>query len=341
MDETLDTTAEETISEAPATLRDSLEAAYDEHAGEESTPAREAPVTESKPTPTAPIEDEVVDPAEFQPEKPIPERLKAKFGDKWATLDPTIKSEFHEYETSIGRLASKYGQDAKQWNQVQQTFAPYREMVTKEGGDFFTATRNLLETARLLRVGSPEQKRGIIQTMISTFGVDLRAGVGHDDPSGQFPQGQTVPSDYANLSPALLDRIARIEQNVLTKDAQETENLRTRVDNDLNTFLADTANVYTQEPGFLETMAQLIQVGRAEGLADAYKQAAWLHDGPRAVEMAKASQIRTANRAAAAKRARTAAVSVNGNAPGTVRLDAGKMSLRDTLSAAYDGDLDS
>jgi hypothetical protein len=338
MDETLDTPIDDTPADPPASLRDSLSAAYDEHAEDAPETPAAAPASDKPTTSPTTAEEDVVDPAEFQPERPIPERLKAKFGDKWATLDPAIRSEFHEYETSIGRLASKYGQDAKQWNQVQQTFAPYREMVTKEGGDFFTATRNLLETARLLRVGSPEQKRGIIQTMISTFGVDLRAGVAGETPD---QPGSTVPGDYANLSPALLDRIARIEQNWLTKDAQEHENLRTRVDNDLNTFLADTANVYTQEPGFLETMAQLIQVGRAEGLEDAYKQAAWLHDGPRAVEMAKANQIRTANRAAQAKRARTAAVSVNGNAPGNVRLDAGKMSLRDTLSAAYDGDLDS
>jgi hypothetical protein len=136
-----------------------------------------------------------------------------------------------------------------------------------------------------------------------------------------------------------MSRINRLEQGLLTRDAAEVHNARTKVETDLQTFLADPAHVYVQEPGYLDTMAALINAGKATGLDDAYTQAAWLHEGPRAREIARLNAARTASQIEQAARAKAAAVSVNGNAPGPVKLDPASLSLRDTLAAAYDGEL--
>lgn len=87
-------------------------------------------------------------------------------------------------------------------------------------------------------------------------------------------------------------------------------------------------------------MQKLIRAGAAADLKSAYEQAAWLHDRTRQLEIAKANQHRVKDVVGQANRARQAAVSVNGNSPGPVKRDQSKMTLRETLEAAYNGDLD-
>lgn len=322
------TPAADTPTEAPS-LRDALGEAYDK-----VTATDPAIKVESAADPVAAAKA-VVPGAETPPVVPptdtIPERLKTKLGEKWATIDPTIKAEFREYESAIGRMADKYGKAAKEWDTIQRTVAPYQEMLRQENGNVHGAIANFFETARILRQGSPEQKQGILIAMSQAYKIPL---------PGAQPGSEAPAGGAANLSPEFLDRINRLEQRELTERAAAEHNARTQVDNDLNVFIGDAKNVYVKEPGLLNTMAALISAGKAEGLADSYEQAIWLHEGPRNAEIAKRAAANNAPRVAAAQRARQAGVSVNGNAPGTVKLDASKMSLRDTLSAAFDGELD-
>lgn len=321
-----------------ASLRDALSQAYDatrttEGAdGEAVTPATapsspaklneagEQTQVESATAPAVPAD-------EPKYERPIPERLKYKLADKWTTIPPEIREEFHAYETHIGQMANKYGKAAKAWEETQSAFAPYEQMVRAEGGNFHGAMVNLFETARILRQGSPEQKVALLKQIQTTFNIPADATVSD--------QG-TAP---AAISPELIDRINRLEQGILTREASEVHNARAKVESDLQTFLADPKNVYTQEPGYLDTMAGLITAGKATGLDDAYTQAAWLHEGPRNAEIAKINAARITPRVEQAVRAKQVGVSVNGNAPGTVKLDPSKLSLRDTLAAAFDGEL--
>ena len=342
MDQDLPTT--ETPSQEPAnapapetSVRSGLEAAFD--AAEAAAPVPAPAPTASRVTPPAPgtsVETPPVDPANVAApaaptERAIPERLKGRFADKWATMPPEIKDSFHEYETNIGRLASTYGQRAKSWEESQKIFAPYAEMVQKEGGNYHSAVGNLLETARILRQGSQEQKVVLLRQTASAFGVPLESLIGAPSAEGQPPRSE--PNE------ALINRLNALEREVLTTRGQESHNARTQVDSEIETFVADGNNIYLQEPGYLDTMATLIRAGKAANLPEAYQQAAWLHERPRQLEIAKANQQRTDSSRDAANRAKRASVSVNGSAPGAVRVDMSKMSLRDALSAAFDGEL--
>lgn len=318
-------------------VRSGLEAAFD--AAETSTPvpptAAAAPGS-TAPTPSASTDTPAVDaiagtPPAAPTERAIPERLKGRFADKWATLPPEIKDSFHEYESNIGRLASTYGQRAKSWEESQRIFAPYAEMVQKEGGNYHSAVGNLFETARILRQGSQEQKVVLLRQTASAFGIPLESLMGTPAQDGQ--PARPEPNE------ALINRLNALEREVLTTRGQESHNARTQVDSEIETFVADSSNIYLQEPGYLDTMATLIRAGKAANLPEAYKQAAWMHERPRQLEIAKANQQRTDSSREAANRAKRASVSVNGSAPGNVRVDMSKLSLRDALTAAFDGEL--
>jgi len=254
----------------------------------------------------------------------IPERLKAKWGATWDKIDPQVKEQFHAYETDIGRVTSKYGKAAKAWEDTLKVYAPYEAIVKEEGGNFHGAVANLFETARILRKGTPEQKVHLLGQIATTFNIP-------------FPNGQTAqpgPSDE------MINRLNALERQALTADAEVAHNARERVNSEVDTFLANPDNIYLQEPGYLDTMQALISSGKAPDLKSAYEQAAWLHERTRQLEIAKANQNRISSASSQAARARSAAISVNGLSPGPAKRDQSQMTLRETLEAAYNGDLD-
>lgn len=318
------------------TLREALSKSYDAASVEDAKITREpgeppeagaAPPADPTP-PQAGAAPELDELSILNEARPIPERLKTKLGASWATLDPVVKAEFHNYESHIGALANKFGKNAKAWEETQSIVAPYEQMIRSEGGNFHTAVASLFQTAHILRNGTPEQKRGLVDRMCEVYRVPAATPA---DPNA--PQPLRIPPEYDQ-------RLAALEQERLTARAEEEQNLQNRITSDIESFTSDPKNIYVKEPGFLGTMAGLIKAGKAKDLPDAYTQAAWLHDGPRAVEIAKLNAARVQSQSARVQKARRGA-GVNGNAPGNVKLDASKMTLRQTLEAAYDGELDS
>lgn len=319
-------------SETPDTGRDSLRSALEENfdkaaaGGEPSsapstegaTPAVAAPTPGSPPAaPAAPA-----DPF------PIPDRVKTSLGPQWAALPAEVKHEIREYESHVGRLASRYGQAAKSWESVEKVIAPYQSLIQENGGTPLGVIGNMLETARVLSKGTPDQKLYAVHAILKSFQIPVQT---FTDGTIGLPNPQTPPE--------VLHRLTGLERQDLTARAADEYNVRQEVVTELDTFLADESRTYAREPGFLDTMADLIRVGRAKDLPDAYSQAAWIHEKTRPLEVARHNQERLAPQIQAAATARAAAISPSGNAPGQIARDPSKMSLRETLSAAFDGEL--
>lgn len=312
---------------APKSLRSGLEEAFD--ASVKAAPRDPAEVVEQKSKPEVPVKveppaEDLTKPVAPAPaERAIPERLKARFGEQWAKLDPAVRETFHQYESNIGRLADKFGKDAGAYKEIQAITAPYQEMIRQEGGTLHGAMSNLFETARILRQGSPEQKVMILRQTAQAFGVPLESLLAERNPATE----------------ALASRNLELERAALTTRGREEHTAHQQVDSEIEAFTSNAANVYLQEPGYLETMAGLLQAGQAKDLPDAYNKAAWLHERPRQLEIARQTQQRLAQQQPGIQRAKLAASSINGSSPGPVRVDASKLSLRDTLAAAMDGEL--
>jgi hypothetical protein len=346
----------ETTTEAPS-LRDELDRQFDAEAGAPAPSPTPAPaVTTPSPAPAPTAEAPAPGPAAAPPagqkpgddpaqdakdlkaldaaaaaNRPIPERLKAKWGDRWDKLDPEVRDQFHAYESDVGRVTSKYGKAAKNWEETQRVLAPYMSMIEAEKGTVHGAIGNLFETARILRQGTPDQKLHLVRQMGQHFGIPLeRLGAGSEAAPGAPAPAPAI--DY--------DRLAQLERMVLTQSADVVHNTRTQINSELDEFIADPQNVYVQEPGYLDTMAQLISSGRAQDLKSAYEQAAWLHERTRVLEVAKMNERKAREAASAAAQAQRATVSPGGGTLGNVRRDTSKMSTRELLEAAYNGELE-
>lgn len=322
MEETLSeesTTVEGSASESPSdeasSLRSALEASFEKHT---PTEAAAAPAAGTVVAPAAPATDDS-----------IPQRLAGKLDTHWPNLPPEAKAAYREYESHIGNLASRYGQAAKQWEQVTQLMAPYQAMIQEAGGNPLSVVGSMLETARVLTKGSPDQKLMAVHQILQAYGIPAQR---LEDGSIRLPTPR-APQD-------LLQRLTGLERQDLTIRATEEQNARQEVTTELDAFLADAQNVYVRTPGFLDTMAKLIAAGQAKGLSDAYEQAAWIHPQVRPLEIAKQNQATATQVQQQASQARAvASVSATGNSPGNIGRDPSKMTLRETIASALDGEL--
>lgn len=332
------TESQESLDKGSSTLSlsESLSAAWDAQTKLAAEPPAPSTDTASAPAPApgaAPVAadptQQGLTPASAPPADPIPTRLQSSYTpEKWATLAPEAKAIAKQYESDIGRLVDKYGKSAAAWSKVEQTIAPYIPMIQAEGGHPLAAIGSLFETARILRQGTPDQKLALVHDMIQRYQIPMQAG-----------EGGVVSVPKPSADPALLNRLSQLEARDLTGRAEFEHNTRTEVDTEVRTFLSDPANVYVSLQGFQDVMTELIQAGVAKDLADAYQQATWKHAGARDLEIAKITKSNLDKGAQAAATARQASISVAGNSPGTPRLDPSKMSVRETLSAAFDGEL--
>lgn len=142
----------------------------------------------------------------------------------------------------------------------------------------------------------------------------------------QSPQPQpTMPRPQPQPQPVNVD-------DVVDKAFRKRE-----VENQLNTFLSDPANVHAET--VLEDMATLISTGRASTLKDAYDTACWMRPDIRSqlINQAAPQPAPTTPKANPADQARRAAKSITGSsAPGPSK-DAGAgqpSSIRDSLKEA-------
>lgn len=325
---------------ADETLRDTLSTAYDQavsssdEPADTAAPAAQTPAPETT-APTTPAPETAAPTAETpSPAAPQvdldapPPRLKDRFGQSWVTLPDEVKKTFRDYESAIGRMGNRYGQAAQNWNQMQQVISPYEEMIRSEGGTPHRAVQSLLETARVLRQGHPEQKSAMVFGMLQAFQI----------PHQKLEDGRVVllpPS----TDPALLQRLSALEGQDLTARASRSQDLARSVDEELQTFLESGDRPYLRISGYEETMAMLIETGKAKDLQSAYEQAAWLHPESRELEVARKTSAGASERAQRAAAARTAAVSVPGNNPGALQPSTKGMSLRDELRARMSGEI--
>jgi hypothetical protein len=92
---------------------------------------------------------------------------------KWTALDPTVKGEIARREREIEVGMSKASEVRRFGDSVMQEFAPYAQLLSKEGATPQGAIRALLETVHTLRYGSPEHKHALFMSMAEQYGIDV------------------------------------------------------------------------------------------------------------------------------------------------------------------------
>jgi len=314
------------VDESQNTLRDALEASFDE-----SVDTSDAQVESSSPEVSETAEqretrerdergrfaskaaDTSQPMAEQQPSRPPrPSSWKKDYWDDWDKLDPKVAGYLHQREQEYTTGVSTYKAEADRARGLQEALNPYMPVLQSNGLEPAQWIKSLGQVHYTLAFGQPQEKAALLKNLARDFNVPLGETNENEELMHLRNELQQVKSGWQQFT-----------------SMQEQQQRQAAMD-EITRFSTDRP--YFDE--VRETMAGLLQSGMAQNLQDAYDKAVRLNDDV-FTRLQAETQRQTQAQAHVAK-AKAAAVSLKSSTPGGPTVSSGPKGLRDQLSEAFD-----
>ena len=251
------------------------------------------------------------------PELPLPKSLKRDYEPHWNQTPAELRQAIIEREAAFEKGAQTWKSKAEQADAILQQFQPYEWMLRNEGATPQTAIAPLLQTAAILRTGTPAQKAQSVAQVMSQFGIPIE----HIQAVMGQGQSNVLDPQYNQLA----HEVQSLKQNLMQQEQMQSQRAMTVIQQ----FAADPKNghfaaVQDKMLALLQTpqlLGQDVQfMSEREKLQLAYDTAVRL-DPQLSAQVAAQQQAETQRvlrekAQAAAQAARSAAVQVTG-APGS------------------------
>lgn len=277
-------------------------------------------------------EPEAVKPAEPEAAEPVkeipppPQSLNAAEKAEWANLPDKAREIILRREQDLHKEFTSPDGALRLGREVKEVITPYMAQITAEGATAPQAIASLLNTAHILRTGTPEQKKALILNTAKQYGVDISAA--HEEQ-------EYIDPTIAQMK-AQLDELRRLAdpthiRNTLTKEMEAT-----KIQSDIAAFASNPAHVHFETVKPL--MASILQSGQAKDLKEAYDMACMANPTIRStLEAAKNAELEAKRKQEVVAKKR-AASSVTGSPaiPSNAKATNPKSSVEDDLRAAFD-----
>jgi hypothetical protein len=253
------------------------------------------------------------------PEKPrvdMPKSLRLELKDHWEKAPPELQQAFAQRDADYEKGITGYKTRDAEARAITEQFAPYEWILRNEGSTPAQAIAPLLQTAALLRTGTPAQKSQAVAHMIQQFQIPL------DQISAHF--GGNAPVQQDSHYNELAQQVQQLTQHITQQQYQAQKSNENRALSVIQQFAGDPANMHFEAVS--DRMLQLLQapqvlgdtsqMSEREKLQLAYDTAVRLD--PQLAQSLYAQQQQQAQASAQVQRARTAAVSVRGAPGGSV-----------------------
>ena len=253
------------------------------------------------------------------PDKPrvdMPKSLRLELKDHWEKAPPELQQAFAQRDADYEKGITQYKTRDAEARAITEQFAPYEWILRNEGSTPAQAIAPLLQTAALLRTGTPAQKSQAVAHMIQQFQIPL------DQISAHF--GGNAPVQQDSHYNDLAQQVQQLTQHITQQQYQAQKTNENRALSVIQQFAGDPANMHFEAVS--DRMLQLLQapqvlgdtsqMSEREKLQLAYDTAVRLD--PQLAQSLYAQQQQQAQASAQVQRARTAAVSVRGAPGGSV-----------------------
>ena len=250
------------------------------------------------------------------PEKPrvdMPKSLRLELKDHWEKAPQELQQAFAQRDADYEKGISQYKTRDAEARAITEQFAPYEWILRNENTTPAQAIAPLLQTAALLRTGTPAQKSQAVAHMIQQFQIPI------DQVSAHL--GGTAPVQQDSHYNDLAQQVQQLTQHITQQQYQAQKSNENRALSVIQQFASDPANMHFEAVS--DRMLQLLQapqvlgdtsqMSEREKLQLAYDTAVRLD--PQLAQSLYAQQQQQSQAQAQVQRARTAAVSVRG-APG-------------------------
>lgn len=215
---------------------------------------------------------------------------------EWDKLPSVVKAEIHRRESESHAGAQQLVPDAQFGKSLRQTIEPYRMLIEAEGGTPERAVGDLLRTAAIFRVGTPQQKLSAIAGIAQQYGVDLR-------PLFQPAQpGQPNSQLQSFRDPRVDQLLANQQRETAERQRREQTDMESTVNRWMNEVDAQGNATRPYISDVINDMAGLIPqlkesnplLTNAQVLEEAYNRAIWAHPEIRTLLQQKAAADRQA-----------------------------------------------
>jgi hypothetical protein len=266
-------------------------------------------------------------PAQPDPYGRAPASWKAGAREAWTKLPPEVRTEVYrrERETAVTlQQSAQARQVAGALQQMQQEFA---NVLSAEGVDALTASRNIMREVGRLRFGNQVEKAQTIHALIEAYGVDIATldAVLANAPIPQQAQQRELRDPRVD---GLLSQLAQQRQQAVYAVRREA---------------AEEVSAFGQQREFFndvrETMADLMEMAYRRGvdlpMEQAYVRACQMDPEISRVIAQRAAAGAAQNGSPSTARNRAAAGSIR-STPAASVAGARAENLRDAISDAWD-----
>lgn len=242
---------------------------------------------------------------------------------EYEKLPEAVKAEIHRRETDFLNGQHQLLPDAQFGKSMRQVVEPYRMLIEAEGATPERAVADVMKTAAILRIGTPQQKLNAILGAAQQFNVDLRSHFGAQPNNGT----QAQPATFQD------PRVDQLLVHLRNQDAQRQQAEQAQLESTVTAWMGETdAQGQPLRPYLNDVMAEMQalvpQIRQAKPaltqqgvLQEAYERAIWGNPDVRTVlqsqqhqqsEQQRASEnqnrLREARRAASVNVPRRASV---------------------------------
>ena len=240
----------------------------------------------------------------------MPKSLRLELKDHWEKAPAELQQAIAQREADFERGINTYKSRDAEAKAITELFQPYEWMLKNENATPATAIGPLLQTAALLRTGTPQQKSHAVAQMIQQFQIPL------DQVASYFGGEQPQPQD--NQYNQLAQQVQQLTQHITQSQYQAQKQNESRALSVIQQFASDPANLHFEAVS--DRMLQLLQapqvlgdtsqMSEREKLQLAYDTAVRLD--PTTAQQIYAQQQQSMQAANQVQRAKTAAVQVRG-----------------------------
>jgi len=171
-----------------------------------------------------------------KPQAPdMPKSLKLEMKAHWEKAPPELRQAIAQREADFERGINTYKSRDAEAKAITDLFQPYEWMLRNENATPATAIAPLLQTAALLRTGTPQQKSQAVAQMIQQFQIPL------DQVASHF-NGQPQPQD--NHYNQLAQQVQQLTQHITQSQYEAQKQNESRALSVIQQFAADPANAH-------------------------------------------------------------------------------------------------
>jgi hypothetical protein len=248
-----------------------------------------------------------------KPRAEMPKSLRLELKEHWEKAPAELQQAFAQRDADYEKGITSYKQRDAEARAITEQFAPYEWILRNEGSTPAQAIGPLLQTAALLRTGTPQQKSQAVAQMIQQFQIPL-------DQVAAYFGGEAPPQQDSHYN-QLAQQVQQLTQHITQSQYEAQKQNENRALSVIQQFASDPANTHFE--AVQDRMLSLLQapqvlgdishMSEREKLQVAYETAVRLD--PQLAQSLFAQQQQSYAAQNQVQKARQAAVQVRG-APG-------------------------